>query len=142
MGSKAALPLPADFQVKDVVSLYCALNAAMNQLWAMYVVATFTAGAFAVTATNANSRILLLAGGIGFLAFTIGHEMMVLATLRAIRAAAGDIGRAEERPGGSAASLARLARPPTLLGAVAVHAVIDGCVVAAYLVLIFRVTDW
>ncbi|MDQ4087570.1 MAG: hypothetical protein M3177_06130 [Pseudomonadota bacterium] len=142
MGHNSNLPLPTDFQAKDVVSLYSAQNSALNQLWAMYVAATFTAGIFAVTASNAQSRTLLLAGGIGFLAFTIGHAVMVVATLRLMRAGADDIKRVLNRTDSHSCSLVRLGKAPKLWGAIVVHAVIDTCVVAAYAFLITKVQAW
>ena len=121
----------SDYGIKEVIAVYNTQNSALKPLWTMYVVATFTAGAFAATATDAGRLALLLAGGIGFLAFTIGHFSMVMNSIDLLNSCAADLARL---PAGSdaVASLERLSRPYSRIGAILVHLVIDACVVGAY----------
>ena len=122
------------FSVKDAATVYLQLASAQNQLWTMYVVATFTAIAFAVNAANQHSAILLAAGAIGFLAFTLGHSWLVRSGLAALNAAAADIADAR-RAGGSGAGeriLERMSKPLDATYSKAAHWIIDACVLAGF----------
>ncbi len=123
-----------DFTVKDAVTVYLQQAAAQNQLWTMYVVATFTAIAFAVNAANQHSAILLAAGAIGFLAFTLGHAWLIRQGLTLLNAAAADIAGAsqgrEEAPGRRIR--AHLSRPLSGRPSMAAHWTIDICVLAGF----------
>ncbi|MDP5281355.1 hypothetical protein Q9Q95_20685 [Sphingomonas sp. DG1-23] len=126
-------PAP-DFTVRDAVTVYLQQNAAQNQLWTMYVVATFTAIAFAVNAASQHSAILLAAGAIGFLAFTTGHLWLIRSGLALLNAAAADIAdlsRDREQVAG-ARIRAQLSRPVRVRASLLAHWAIDACVLAGF----------
>ena len=123
----------ASFTVKDAVAVYLQQAAAQNQLWTMYVVATFTAIAFAVNAANQRSGLLLAAGAIGFSAFTLGHAWLVRSGLRLLNAAAADIA-AESRDNDGTGQRIRtcLSKPQKMLPSMAAHWIIDICVLMGF----------
>jgi hypothetical protein len=124
---------PVDFGVKPLVDLYLHQSNAVDQLWTTYVVATFAGGTFALSAGESGGVPVLLAGAIGFSAFTLGHASLVWRTLTRMKLAGEDLGsllRSKSDP----ASLRHLAGPVNRWLGMAIHFVIDLCVLAAFAV--------
>lgn len=129
---------PTLAEIGDLVDLCLHQSASVNQLWTTYVVATFTGAAFAVTAGDHGSKFLLAAGALGFLAFTVGHIMLVRSGLNRMQLAARDIADAlagAVRP----RAFARLARPVLIWPSMTCHIIIDACVIGAF---IYQFVKW
>lgn len=122
---------PVDFGVKPLVDLYLHQSNAVDQLWTTYVVATFAGGTFALSAGESGGVPVLLAGAIGFTAFTLGHAALVWRTLTRMKLAGEDI---RKRLGSKSApaSLRHLAGPVSRWPGMTIHFVIDLCVLAAF----------
>ncbi|MBV9930162.1 MAG: hypothetical protein JO013_04375 [Alphaproteobacteria bacterium] len=123
-----------EFTLGDLVTLYLHQNGAVNQLWAIYAGATFTAGLFALN-EGANSTGFLVAGGLGFAAFTVGHAIMVWSTLNRMKIVVSDIAEIS----GKKASpehpriIHQLARTDVgIRYAILSHLLIDVCVCGAF----------
>ncbi|HYD38504.1 MAG TPA: hypothetical protein VEA60_12880 [Allosphingosinicella sp.] len=124
---------PVDFGVKPLVDLYLHQSNAVDQLWTTYVIATFAGGTFALTAAENGGVAVLLAGAIGFSAFTLGHGALVWRTLTRMKLAGKDIAaRLGSEP--APASLRHVAGPVNRWIGMTIHVVIDLCVLAAFAV--------
>ena len=124
---------PVDFGVKPLVDLYLHQSNAVDQLWTTYVVATFAGGTFALSAGESGGVPVLLAGAIGFSAFTLGHAALVWRTLTRMKLAGEDLEkRLKGKP--APASLGHLAGSVNRWMGMTIHAIIDLCVLAAFAV--------
>jgi hypothetical protein len=80
---KTSDPRPAgnqqqpEIKLKDIISFYQTECATRNNIWAVYVVATFAAGGFVVTAQHDVGLLARAALSLGFLAFTFGHWFLL-----------------------------------------------------------------
>jgi hypothetical protein len=63
--------------LSNLVSIYQTECANRSNLWAVYVVATFAAGGFVVTAKDDVGTFAKIALSLGFLAFAIGHGFLL-----------------------------------------------------------------
>lgn len=119
------------FELKDLVGLYTQQVAAVNQLWAMFAATTFAAGVFALTVADSHPRWLLLAGGLGFLFFAIGHYFMVqTALLRQDKAREAIADALPDQPPAILTHYAEGKVPIESAGRV--HIAIDACVLLAF----------
>jgi hypothetical protein len=66
--------------VVQLIDLYHTNSSARNNLWGIYVVATFAASVFVVTAQCDVGILARIAMSLGFLAFTIGHGFLLFRT--------------------------------------------------------------
>ena len=66
-----------EISLSDQISFYQTECANRNNIWAVYVVATFAAGGFVVTAQHDVGVLARAALSIGFLAFTCGHWFLL-----------------------------------------------------------------
>lgn len=122
---------PVDFGIKPLVDFYLHQSNAVDQLWTTYVVATFAGGTFALTAGENGGVPVLLAGAIGFTAFTLGHAALVWRTLNRMSLAGKDI-KSQLETKTAPASLQHLAGPVNRWMGMTIHFVIDLCVLAAF----------
>jgi hypothetical protein len=122
---------PAEFGTRELVDLYLDQSTAVHQLWTTYVVATFAGGTFAMSAGEQGGVPLLVAGAVGFSAFTIGHCFLLWTSLTRMKLAAEDL---RERSAGAeaTASIGDLARPVNRWGGFVCHTIIDLCVLGAF----------
>jgi len=133
------------FALRDLVSLYQQQGAAVNQLWAMYAATTFAAGLFAFNVGGNNqAAILLIAGALGFLFFTVGHGFMVYHGVKRMQLAAEDItcilatSQADIEAKSYPKVVHYLAGKVRTDHAVIVHVLIDACVFAMFAVQLWR----
>jgi hypothetical protein len=138
MGDQPQEGASNDFGLESLADLYLHESASVNQLWTTYVVATFAGGTFAMTAGKDGGVPLLLAGAIGFSAFTIGHAFLLWSTLTRVKRAAADIRTlAGEAP--KLETLEFLGRSVNRWAAFVYHGVIDACVLSAFA---YRIAQW
>jgi hypothetical protein len=72
------------FELKDAVDLLYKQTTIINSLWGMYVLATFAAGGFAaLTGDLATKKLIASALTVAFLAFTLGHAIILKVELDA-----------------------------------------------------------
>ena len=124
-----------------LAALHAQLFAAVHNLWAIYVVATFAAAGFGSTRDDLSPAVAA-AVTIGFLAFALGHFYLLRQTLRILGGVRADI--AAPQPEQKAISVAEPApkrlvhtwqkiipidNKPAYAGVF--HVVIDACVVVA-----------
>ena len=133
-------------ELKDAIDLLYKQTAIINNLWTVYVAATFAAGGFAALTGDPITR-ELVAGAltIAFGAFTWGHWAMLKVELTARRQLAEEIEsllskKAKGGPVAFAGSIKLVTRTATTTykGSIA-HASIDTCVLAAIWIRVFLV---
>ena len=126
----------AKFDVVHGVQLFSENTGTINNLWGIYVVATFAAAGFGASSESISIGTAIVVT-VGFWAFALGHLRLLVQALNLNRRLAADImgvlreGHADDagpfKP--SIQYLARTANPPWI--SIAIHLLIDGCATAA-----------
>jgi hypothetical protein len=125
----------AKFELSDAVKLFTDGASAINNLWAVYVVATFAAAGYGVAASKPNI-VQAIVVALGFSAFALGNWSLLRQSLTLNRALKGEIlsvvaSDPSNQFKASLAKLAATANPPWI--SLAFHIFIDGCVIIALL---------
>ncbi|MGI0014881.1 MAG: hypothetical protein ACREBU_15785, partial [Nitrososphaera sp.] len=84
--------------VGELIDLYQSNSSARNNLWGIYVVATFAASGFVVTAQGDVGTLARIAMSLGFLAFTIGHGFLLYRTSHILIAIEGLLKKLKSHP--------------------------------------------
>lgn len=124
-----------DFNLSHAVATYSSYGGSLNSLWGLYIVATFAAAGFGASMKeqfNTGTASLMT---IAFLAFTAAHLSALMANLRIQKAISAEV---LERMGGTskvttdfpATVRAVVGRTPSRAASIAVHLIIDACVIA------------
>ncbi|HET9639757.1 MAG TPA: hypothetical protein VFP12_11160 [Allosphingosinicella sp.] len=123
-----------DFNLSHAVSTYSTYVASMNSLWGLYIVATFAAAGFGASMKEQFNAWTALLMTISFLAFAAAHLSGLMANLRVQKAISAEV---MERLGGASEETDFPATVGAVVGrtghrglSLAVHLVIDACVVA------------
>lgn len=123
-----------EFKLSDVVSAFLFCSSSVISLWGLFIVATFAAAGFGASFGNrfdAGTATMLT---VGYLAFAIAHWVAIRAGLQTQRVIADEVrSRLAAGPDDLTdypMSVARILDTPTSLPvSLAVHLVIDACVV-------------
>jgi hypothetical protein len=122
-----------EYNLSHAVSTFSTYGSALNSLWGLYIVATFAAAGFGASMKeqfNTGTASLLT---IAFLAFTAAHLAALMANLRVQKAIAAEVlkrlGDAETTDFPATVG-AVVGRTPSRGAMLAVHLIIDACVIA------------
>lgn len=127
----------AEFEVSNAVTLFSQENTAINNLWQVYVVATFAAAGYGLSSKDLSWQ-AAAAVTCGFLVFTAGNLSLILQAIRINRSLKADLLNAY--PAANATNPARpyeesircLANTANRASfSIAAHLIIDVCVVIA-----------
>ncbi len=124
------------YELSDAVGLFSEYTSIINNLWTVYVVATFAAAGFGISAAGMHTAVAM-AVTVGFWAFTLGHLHLLRQALAVTRALGREIDAALSRDQDGAdsqfrSSISVLAKAVNPLGSpTAIHLLIDVCVTIA-----------
>lgn len=113
----------------ELIDLYQSNCSARNNLWGIYVVATFAASGFVVTAQGDVGTLARIAMSLGFLAFTIGHGFLLYRTSHILIAIEGLLKEVKDHPFQSVLDRISSWESNVTFPFIA-HVVIDICVIA------------
>jgi hypothetical protein len=133
------------YELSDAVSLFSQFTAIINNLWTVYVAATFTAAGFGISSSLHVS--VSIAVTIGFWAFTLGHLHLLRQALAVSKTLGNEISSAlaSETDGvgtqfqASIRVLANAVNPTR--APIAIHLLIDVCVTIALWARVPQVTE-
>ena len=124
-----------DFNLSHAVSTFSTYAGSLNSLWGLYIVATFAAAGFGASMKEQFNSWTASLLTIAFLAFAAAHLLALMANLRVQNAIAAEV---RERLAGASKELtdfpatvgAVVGRTPSRAASLAVHLIIDACVIA------------
>jgi hypothetical protein len=124
-----------DFNISHAVSTFSTYVGSLNSLWGLYIVATFAAAGFGASMKEQFNSWTALLMTIAFLAFAAAHLSAVVANLRVQKRISTEV---LERLGGASNEItdfpatvgAVVGRTPSRAASIAVHLIIDACVIA------------
>jgi hypothetical protein len=126
------------YELPDAVSLFSKYTSITNDLWTVYVIATFAAAGFGMSGKNDEFNLAgTIAVTLGFWAFTLGHLHLLRQALVVSKTLANDIHSALATDKGGVdthfkASIGVLAKATSGTGtSIAIHLIIDVCVTIA-----------
>jgi len=123
-----------EFNLSHAVSAYSTYASAMNSLWGLYIVATFSAAGFGATMGRRFTTDIALILTIAYLAFAAGHLRALMVTLNRQKIIAAEVIEQLQAGGEtltpyprSIAAITAKALSPTAIWVI--HLTIDACIV-------------